>query len=235
MAGRLLASVLAVLCASSPVHAAGPADDEEKGRAATLVEQGRHLEAARDLEAEFERSGDPLFLFAAATARRRGGDCRGAIALYERFLESEPPPPTSDAAEAGNAIEECRSVIGEARAEPEPPPPVLVVAPSVDAPRDTAAVPEQPWTRDVLGGALLGSGVAVAVGGAIVVGVGAALARPREESEAGFERREQSVRTLYAAGGSMLAAGGALLIGSIVRYAVVARRSRDATARLRVR
>ncbi len=227
--GRLLAGVvtLPLLGTPSALRAAAPVDDSEKGRAATLVDQGRHLDAARDLEAEFDRSGDPLFLFAAATARRRGGDCRGAIALYERFLESEPAPPQSDASEAGQAIEECRSIIGAAEPSPQPPPPVLVAAPRQETRAEDRPSPERPWPRDVVGGVLLGSGVAVAVGGAVVVGVGAGLTRSRTESEAGFERREQSVRTLYAVGGSMLAAGGALLIGSIVRYAVVARRSRE--------
>ncbi|MGH1346939.1 MAG: tetratricopeptide repeat protein [Nannocystales bacterium] len=197
-----------------------------------LIRQGRHLDAAAAFERQYERTGDGALLFAKATALRRGGDCRGAIETLERFVETQPPQPDIEAAR--EVIDVCTEILSNGEPEPlPPPPPVLVVAPeSADAPPPR----ERAWTRDVPGGVLLGSGVAVTVGGVVLLGLAATRSQPREESEAGFERRDQAVRTLSAVGGSMAAAGAALLIGSIVRYTVVARRRESQpTARLRLR
>lgn len=186
---------------------------------AALIEQGRHLDAADAFERLYEASGDAALLFGKATALRRGGDCRGAIETLERFVATNPPE--ADTAAARDVIEVCEQILAD-DAPPEPPPPILVEPTPV--PETPPPAPSEPWTRDVAGGVLLGSGVAVVVGGSVLVGLAAARTRPREESEAGFERRERSVRTMSAVGGAMAAAGVALIIGSIVRYAVIARR-----------
>ncbi len=227
-----MALVLATALVSSSVTAAPPPGQDP----VELIRQGRHLEAAEVFEGLYERTADPALLFAKATALRRGGDCRGAIEELERFIATEPPEP--DVAAAQEVIDVCTEILPDGEPEPPQPPPPILPAPSAEPdPVDEPMGPAQkPWTRDVAGGVLLGSGVVVAIGGAVALGIGAARTQNREESEAGSERREQSVRTLSAVGGSMVAAGAALLIGSIVRYAVVARRSdRNATARVRLR
>ena len=225
-----VALVLATALLSSSVSASPPPEEDP----VELIRQGRRLEAAEVFERQYQRTSDPALLFAKATALRRGGDCRSAIEELERFIATEPPE--SDVAAAQEVIDVCTEILADG--EPEPPPPPILPEPYVEPePVDEPVGPApKPWTRDVPGGVLLGSGVVVAIGGAVVLGIGAARTQDREESEAGFERREQSVRTLSAVGGSMVAAGAALLIGSIVRYAVVARRSdRNATARIRLR
>lgn len=223
-----VAFVLATALISSSVRASTPPEEDP----VELIRQGRHLEAAEVFERQYERTSDPALLFAKATALRRGGDCRSAIEALERFIATEPPEP--DVAAAQEVIDVCSEIL--ASGEPEPPPPPIVPAPYVEPVDEPIGPVPKPWTRDVPGGALLGSGVVVAIGGAVLLGIGAARRQNREESEAGFERREQSVRTLSAVGGSMVVAGAALLVGSIVRYAVVARRSdRNATARIRRR
>lgn len=225
-----MALVLATTLVSSSVVASPPPEDDP----VELIREGRHLEAAEVFERLYQETSDPALLFAKATALRRGGDCRSAIEALERFIATEPPEP--DVAAAQEVIDVCTEILEDD--EPLPPPPPVLPATTVEPePRtDVEGPAPRPWTRDVAGGVLLGSGLVVAVGGVVLLGLGAARTQDREESEAGFERREQSVRTLSAVGGSMVAAGAALLIGSIVRYAVVARRSeRKTTARLRLR
>ncbi|MCR9164242.1 MAG: tetratricopeptide repeat protein [bacterium] len=228
------ASVALVLATALIASSAKAAPDPEQDPV-ELIRQGRHLDAADAFERLYERTSDPALLFAKATALRRGGDCRGAIEALQRFIATDPPEPDVDAAR--EVIDVCTEILADDEPEPAPPPPILPQPDVAPEPvPDTANPPSNAWTRDAPGGVLLGSGVVVAIGGAVVLGIGAARTRDREESEAGFERREQSVRTLGAVGGSMVAAGAALLIGSIVRYAVVARRSnRRSTASVRPR
>lgn len=227
-----MALALAGTLAAAPTVAAAPAATEDP---VELIRQGRHLDAAAAFERQYEGTGDGALLFAKATALRRGGDCQGAIDTLERFIDTKPPEP--DIAAAREVIGVCTEILSSGEPEsPAPPPPVLIEP--VPEP-ERAPTRERAWTRDVPGGALLGGGVAVTVGGVVLLGLAVSRSQPREESEAGFERRDQSVLTLSAVGGSMVAAGAALLIGSIVRYAVVARRSERrstrSTGRVRLR
>ena len=213
-----IAVVLAGVLIASPAFASAPAEEDP----VELIRQGRHLEAAEAFERLYARSGDPALLFAKATALRRGGDCGRAIEELERFIATEPPDP--DVAAAQEVIDVCTEILDDDESRAPPPPVIPLPDPDLEAQPVAEGPAPKPWTRDVAGGVLLGSGIAVAVGGVVLLGLGAARSQNREESEAGFERRAQSVRTLSAVGGSMVAAGTALLIGSIVRYAVVARR-----------
>ncbi len=215
------AVALVATLVASPVLAKVPPPDEDPVQ---LIRQGRHLDAAAAFERQFEKTGDPALLFAKATALRRGGDCRSAIEELERFIETGPPEP--DVAAAREVIDVCTEILADGEPEPVPPPIIMQPEPEPEPEPVEDVPPPRSWTRDVPGGVLLGTGVAVAVGGVVVLGLGASRRQSREESEAGFERREQSVRTMSAVGGSLVAAGAALLIGSIVRYAVVARRNR---------
>lgn len=228
-ARALVALVVAGLLVSTSTATAAPVTEEDP---IELIRQGRHLDAAAAFERQYERTGDGALLFAKATALRRGGDCRGAIETLERFIETKPPEP--DIAAAREVIGVCTEILSNGEPEPATPPPPVLVEPAPEP--VVAPVDERAWTRDVPGGVLLGSSVAVTIGGVVVLGLAAARSQPREESEAGFESRGQSVRTLSAVGGSLVAAGAALLIGSIVRYAVVARRNEPrSTARVRLR
>ncbi len=227
----LWATVVSLLLIPEPSWAAAPTDDggtvpaPQRPSPGQLFSQGRYLEAADAFGAEYERTGDPAMLFGRAQALRRAGDCSGSMAVFEQFIGTDPP--ATDVQEANRVIEACKEILGESEPLPPPesrppPPPTLVSEPEL-APRPSA--PPR-WPRDVAGGVLLGSGVAVAVVGAVVYGVGFGRARARTETEADYERRERSVRSLSAAGISLMAAGGALLVGSVIRYAVVARRNR---------
>lgn len=225
-----VAAALVGFLAAPQARAAEPSGEDP----VELIKQGRHLEAAEAFERKYQQTHDGALLFAKATALRRGGDCRGAIEALRRFIGTEPP--ASDIAAAQEVIDVCTAILEDGETPPEPPPPIPVEPPPPEPLPPESPPPERSWTRDVTGGVLLGTGVGVTVAGAVLVGLGASRTQDREESEAGFERREQSVRTLYAVGGATAAAGVALLIGSIVRYTIVARRSeRRTTARVRSR
>src|SRR5579862_8300035 len=82
---------------------AAPRDDEVDAlmqpEARALYDRGLAAYQAKDyptairaFEAGFALEPRREFLFANAQARRLAGDCRGAVPLYQRFLEMGPPP-----------------------------------------------------------------------------------------------------------------------------------------------
>lgn len=99
--------------------------------AAELFADGRYAEAAAAFEAAYRETGDPAFLFGHAQALRFGGNCGGAIELFEAFIETGPPEP--DVAEARRVIAACREILDQGptpdpvvttpQPEPEPEPP----------------------------------------------------------------------------------------------------------------
>lgn len=197
----------------------GEAEPDPAARAGTLFRDGEFAEAAAAFLLAYERTGDPAFLFGRAQALRRAGNCGAAIDVFETFIATEPPE--ADIRAARDVIEACRSILGqgavaplEGEAVPEP-----------DEP-DEPPRPRPAWPRDVTGGVLLGSGIAIAIAGGVVYGSGASQAGARMETEQAYEAREQRVRVLGATGVSLMVSGGALLVGSVVRYVIVARRQR---------
>lgn len=195
--------------------------------AAELFADGRYAEAAAAFEAAYRETGDPAFLFGHAQALRFGGNCGGAIELFEAFIETGPPEP--DVAEARRVIAACREILDQG-----PTPDPVVTTPQAPPEPEPAPAPEpapKRWSRDVLGGVLVGGGILLAAGGAGLYGASFALARDRMETEAEYERRGRTVRATSASGIALMAAGGALLVGGIVRWAIVARREGRGTAR----
>lgn len=235
----MLPAIAIVLAALAP--AAGPnpgaqplpapqaqtaTSDDPAARAGALFRDGEYAEAAAAFEVAYERTGDPALLFGRAQALRRAGNCGAAIEVFEAFIATSPPEP--DVRAARDVIEACRAILGDDAIEPvgpvEPTPqPELRPAP--------AKPPRPSWPRDVAGGVLLGTGLAVAVSGAALYGVAFGRARNRVETEQAYEQRQRSVRSLGATGVTLLVTGGALLVGSVMRYALLARRSNDRAQR----
>jgi hypothetical protein len=210
--------------AATPATTASPtppedAEPDPAARAGELFRRGEFEQAAAAFEVAYERTGDPALLFGRAQALRRAGNCGAAIDVFEAFIAAGPPP--DDVQAARDVIAACRSVLAEGGAAPEPdatvPDPVVEDAPPPPPPR---------WPRDVAGGVLLGSGLAVAIAGAAVYGTAFARSSDRMETEQAYETRQRSVRTLAATGAGLMIGGTALLVGSVVRYAIVARRQR---------
>jgi hypothetical protein len=195
-----------------------PLPEDPAERAGELFERGRFADAAAAFSEAYAKTGDPALLFGRAQALRRAGNCKAAIDVFEQFIAAGPPEP--DVKEAEAVIEDCRAILGE-EAEPEPPPPIV---PVVDAEPEPLSRDRPKWWRDPAGGVLLGTGLGVSVIGATLYGVSFSRAGDqRGETETEFEARRDSVRNLSAAGISLLAVGGAILVGAIVRYALVSR------------
>lgn len=205
------------------------AEVDHAARAGQLFRDGEYAEAAAAFELAYERTRDPALLFGRAQALRRAGNCTAAIEVFEAFIATHPPEP--DVQAASDVIEACRAILGEdgLPAEPAPEPIAEPAAP----PTDDVSPPAR---RDVLGGVLVGIGAGMVVGGAVPYGLSFGRARgPVEpETEQAYEQRQRSVRTLAATGVSVMIGGGALLVGGVVRYVIVARRSGRRMARASV-
>ena len=162
-------------------------------------EQGFALEPRRE------------FLFANAQARRLAGDCRGAVPLYQRFLEMGPPPVQASATQI--ALGRCaQQMAAEKRATP--PAPVVVAPPPPP--------PAPPWTHDRWGAALLATGVVgLAVGGSFLAASFAALPSADAPTWSDYAGPRSSADTRHAIGVVGLVGGGVLVAAGVARYAWV--------------
>lgn len=214
-----LALCLALVRAPEPEGA----DDNPHFATAKAAWKEKRWDAAADaFEQAYVLDPRPEYVFAKAQARRFAGDCERAIADYREFIELAPPPA---------AIEEARGHIascgGEAEPAPTPAPAPRVEPtppPAVDPP--PPAPQPRPWFRDPAGHALLWSGVAIAATGGGLLGEGLARRQRAEvaDSEEEYRDARRGGETLYLVGIPLLSVGGALVIASIVRFAVVARK-----------
>ena len=183
-----------------------------------------YASAIAAFEAGFALEPRREFLFANAQARRLAGDCRGAVPLFQRFLEMTPSPVQASATHI--ALARCAQQMAAER--PAPP---LVVAPV--APR--APPPPPPWTHDRWGAALLGAGVGgLVVGGAYLAASFAALpgagASTHYVDYSPAQATAESRHTIAIVG---LVGGGALAAAGVARYAWV-RHDRRAHATLTI-
>lgn len=179
--------------------------------------------AIADLEAGYALEPRRDFLFAEAQAKRLGGDCGGAVALYQRFLMTGPPAVQASAAQI--ALGRCAQELANR-------PQVVVTLP--------APVPPPPppprWWHDPWGLTLSAAGAT-----GLVVGVGylAAFFVARDDAN-GAPSIGEYMRHWSAAGTRLdvavgaLAIGGALATTSVVRFALVRRRAQPGPVALRV-
>lgn len=220
----VIAALLASLALGEPAPAVtvpevGPTTPTEPQvdpavRAAKLFREGAFLQAAAAFQIAYDQTGDPALLFGRAQALRRAGDCGGAIEVFEAFIVAGPPPADIEAAQG--VIAECRAILDKGE---DPPPPVPVDEPVAPPPR-----PRPRWHRDTTGGALLGSGLVLATVGGALLGTAFARDGARTETEQAYEGRARNVRVLATTGIALLAGGGALVVGAVIRYALVAKR-----------
>jgi hypothetical protein len=162
--------------------------------------------AIADFEAGYALEPRREFLFAEGQAKRLAGDCKGAVALYQRFLATSPPSVQANATQM--ALGRCAQHLAE---HPE----VVMVEP----PRQPPPPPPPPpmWWHDPWGLAASGAGIAaIAVGGGFVAAAysarsdaqaAATLAEADERWAAATSRRAVGVVAIGA--GSILAAAGA--------------------------
>jgi hypothetical protein len=183
------------------------------------------------------------FLYAMGQVERLRGNCRTALVHYQAFLDTSPAADQVNAAKV--QMDRCEAELKPAAAaEPpkdaavvattEPPPakpadvppaqpvepkpaPVTTAEPVVTAPPAVKAE-AKPWYTDTLGDVLLASGVAVAAGGAVFFGMGYSSAQNSTTSLDAWDSA-QGQTWMQPAGVAMMGAGGALVVGAIVRYA----------------
>lgn len=208
----------------------GPALSQPQGEASArhLAEGLEHFRAGdypaaiESFRAGYQLEAWPGFLFAWGQAERKRGDCVAAVELYRRFLASEPGEVEA---------ERTREVIVLCGADPaaDPPPPDLPHDPAPDPTEDPAPplqqLPPPPpsvsrWYRDPWGGVLVGAGAT-----SLAVGAGFFVASVRSEDAAeaagtlpDFADELDEARTRRLVSQVAFAAGGALVIGGVVRY-----------------
>jgi hypothetical protein len=197
-----------------------------KPEARALYDRGLSLYQSKDypgaikaLEEGFALEPRREFLFADAQARRLSGDCRGAVPLYQRFLEMSPPAVQASATHI--ALARCAQQMA---AEKGPAPPPVVAPPG--------PVPPPPWTHDRWGAALLGAGVVgLGVGGAFLWASFAALPGASQQDYPPYHAAQATAESRYTIALVGLVGGGALAAAGLARYAWV-RHERRAHATL---
>ncbi len=229
----MIALVLA-LCLVAPNEAAARAEAHFAAQ-----EYERAVDALREA---YAIEPDPAFVFAEGSALQALGRLADAIEAYERFLALAPPKP--QAQKAYERIQACRAELERERPVDRVPPPADAPppevtttttdeVPSTSPPPDDSDPVVRPWHRDIAGGVLLGAGLTFAATGGALVGVGAT----RHSSAADDAMTEGSLRNelrgtvaMQGVGISLAVTGGALLVGAIVRYAIVRRRQKSTSS-----
>jgi tetratricopeptide (TPR) repeat protein len=228
-------NVLSFLCALmlSVTASASPVDTLlERGLRSYAV--GHYPEAIASFQRGYELEPRPEFLYALAQAQRMNGDCRGAVISYRAFLRTAPTERA--AAPARQNMARCEELL--ASIPPETVAPGLTAPPAAansDAPATTAPaaatierpLPPPPWYRDRAGLALGVAGVAAAGVGAALWGVGEAGAKSLADAKSYGDFHGGSADAYgneRIAGIICVAVGGALIVSSIARFGIIARR-----------
>ena len=223
-----------------------------KGDASPKDEQARQLyneglEASNEqdwdravdrFQASFEIEENPLSLFGLAQATRHTAGCRDAVPLYKRFMRMVPEG-SQPYDYAREALVDCATEMAETEDDPDPdenvdvdpvtPPPDPEQDPIEDDPPRNKK--DRPWHRDPLGGVLVGVGAATAAAGGTVMIVAEVQNNQQAENYGMLEDRLDRIKVMRIAGGVVLGVGGALLIGGVVRWAVLgAKQNRGRTA-----
>lgn len=181
-------------------------------------QKGAYAAALLEFEAGYALDARPAFLYAMAQAHRMQGDCATAIALYERFLVSQPPPSAAQVAATRANIERCG---GAPQLEAEDPAATIVIE---EAPATAPATPRaerKRWSPVDL--TLVGAG-ALSLG----LGVAFVVASYSDEEDASMAFTYRDHAALLDRAGSRrvggwiaIAAGTALMTTGIIRHVSV--------------
>ncbi len=194
--------------------------------------------AAAAVEAAYIIEPNPMLLYPWAQAERSRGNCAAAVELYQRFLDSNPPE--AAATPARENMQRCQEQLAAEQPEPEPDVVEEVIEEDPEPEPEPEPVPvkkdDEPkakaWYKDPVGGVLVGVGV-VGVGvGAGLMGVGASTAGKAadEEMHTDYLAARDKATGLRNGGAIALSIGGALLVGGVVRYVLVAKKAKQGKA-----
>lgn len=161
-----------------------------------------------------EERADILFAWAQAT--RLAGQCDKSLALFQRFLLTNPSATQVEAAHI--AMKRCeparpqRSDVSAAPRRPSTAPAVATVPPRAQAPS---------LSRDAVGGALVSVGMFTTVAGAALLlsAYEKAGAGRSPESYQAYDERHAAAEGRFRWGVGLLVGGGAMLLGGGARFA----------------
>jgi tetratricopeptide (TPR) repeat protein len=196
---RTIAVAIAVVCALTAPARADETADAHLQDGLARYEAGDFAGAMAAFDAGYAVEPRPAFLFAAAQAARRSGDCRRAIDYYDRFLASDPSESQAEAAREQR--DRCAETLP---AEPAP-----------------AARPRRRWYADpVTDGAVVGSAVLVVAGGAFALAANSAAddanaALTYDEHDAAARRMAR--HRLWSAVGF----GGGAVLGAVAVWRII--------------
>jgi tetratricopeptide (TPR) repeat protein len=177
---------------------------------------GQYADAIREFRAGYQIDPQPEFLYALGQALRLSGECGEAIAAYRSFLRTGPSPVQADSAK--HNVERCQAQLDALQLAPVSPP----AQPPVEK-------PGRRWSRDVLGGVLVGVGAAFVGTGGALWGVGEQKIETINGAQTyvDFSRLSaggDAAEAERAVGISGVAIGGALVVAGAIRWAYLARR-----------
>jgi hypothetical protein len=238
----LIAAVaLLPLPALAQLQSLKPAAKAKLDKGMKYASEKRFDDAIKELRSGYSMSEAREFLYAMGQVERLRGNCRTALVHYQAFLDTSPAPDQVNAAKV--QMDRCEAELKPAAApEPpkdtavaattEPPPtkpadvppaqpvepkPAPVTTAAVAAPPPTVKVEAKPWYKDTLGDVLLASGVAVAAGGTVLFVMGNTSAKNSTTSLDAWDSA-QGQTWMQPVGVAMMGAGGALVVGAIIRY-----------------
>lgn len=230
--------------AASPVHAM-PTDAEAKAhleRGNAAFAKGDFDTAVDEYRKGYAKQDDPAFLYTWAQAERKRGRCSAAVKLYKRYMATNPPELSADAARDG--IVSCAEAL--AADDPLPPvddntptddpadPPPVATEPE-DPPPDTT--PEKPrrerkpkaWNRDPAAISLMVVG-GVAIAGGVGLLAGSWSWVNNAPNYGAYDERIGKLRGLQIGGGVLLGVGVGALVGGVARMMVLRKRERSNTS-----
>src|SRR4051812_43482024 len=137
MRPRALAVVciaLALVAGATIARAENPkaAAMEHLVRGSKLYDQGHYDEAIAELKAGYALEARPDFLYALGQAERKRGDCKAAVAWYQRYVESGPSTQRTVATLV--QIDRCKQELAASSPTKPPPPAVQTAPPAVERP-----------------------------------------------------------------------------------------------------
>jgi tetratricopeptide (TPR) repeat protein len=230
-------------CVLSLALAVAPARVVSDAEAKRLVDEakqafsvGDYAEAADKIEAAYLIEPVPTLLYPWAQAERSRGNCRTAVDLYQKFIDSDPGEAIS--AQARENIDRCQEQLAQEPEEEEEdddddivdavladPNPLAAVEPEPDTTTPTDDV--RPWHEDPTGGVLLGVGLAGVAVGLGLYGGASSIAKSvaDEESHQAYADRRQRATGLRTGAVVAVSIGGALIVGAVIRYATQSRKA----------
>lgn len=214
-----------VHAAPPPVHEAVEVFESERARGLydtgiAKFDAGDYEGALEDLNGSLELESHAKTLYAKAQSLNKLQRCREAVPIYNEVLVRLP-----DESPAASAVKDALVTCAEKLAADDGQP-VPDLEPEPEPDPEPESEPEAAWYKDIPAPILLGLGVVgVGVGGAFL-GRASGLDPEGASDYGAFEDERVQQRQLRIRGSVILGVGGVLVLGGIVRYALVARKLR---------